>query len=160
MKILFLDIDGVLNNDGQDWTIERSWTIHDPSVALLNRLLDEIPDLNIVISSTWRVKDRGQEATVNHLVKHGFKHASRVIGSTPDFGDTTNAWFRRGEECLEWIELHNNDCVVEMFAFLDDQKDMFLTLPMYYSSRLVITNQEVGFVERDFDKLKEILCSK
>jgi len=161
MKILFLDIDGVLNNEKQNWDIEGNWTISDSSVGILNRLLDEIPDLKIVLSSTWRIASRGQEATFKHLTeKHGFKHASRVIGSTPDFGYRNDAWFLRGEECLEWMNLYHEGEEIEAWAILDDQKDMFLTLPNNHRNKLVITDSQRGFSLREFDKLKEILCSK
>lgn len=156
MKILFLDIDGVLNNKGMDWTIAGPWTISDDAVELLNKLMDDIPDLNIVLSTSWRIVV-GEKNTVEHLVKHGFRHAERVIGSTPR---RETVW-ERGDECLDWInfrpigmeDIHN-------FVILDDEKDFFITMiNPEHRKHLVLTNKKVGLTQRQIAKIKEILCS-
>lgn len=52
MKILFLDIDGVLNNHEK---LESGYCgISQPQAHHLNLILDTFPDLKLVISSAWR----------------------------------------------------------------------------------------------------------
>ena len=156
MKILFLDIDGVLNNKSMDWSKEGPWTISDEAVELLNKLLDDIPDLNIVISSSWRIVV-GQKATVDHLVKHGFRHAIRVIGSTPE---RESIW-ERGDECLDWINFRPIEMeTIHNFVILDDEKDFFIAMVNpEHRKHLVLTDRKVGLTQRHIAKIKEMLCS-
>lgn len=57
MKIIFLDIDGVLNSEVYYRIVDRSkkdWSRFDPkAVELIKKLLNEF-SAKIVISSTWR----------------------------------------------------------------------------------------------------------
>ena len=82
-RILFLDIDGVLN--GKDWAVENigrgneGWSpyVFDPrTVRQLNRIL-EITGAEIVISSSWR-----HAWTLEQLQKHFKKQ--RVVGKIID----------------------------------------------------------------------------
>lgn len=52
MRLLFLDIDGVLNNGKP--TASGYCTIDYDKALLLNELLDTLPDVKVVISSAWR----------------------------------------------------------------------------------------------------------
>jgi len=52
MKLLFLDIDGVLNDHAK---LESGYCgIRHDKASLLNRILDAVPDVQLVISSAWR----------------------------------------------------------------------------------------------------------
>ena len=75
MKIIFLDIDGVLNSDIYYRKVDRSvkdWTRFDPkAVELINKLIDEF-SAKIVVSSTWRfgaVKQLTSELKKSGLIK-------------------------------------------------------------------------------------------
>jgi hypothetical protein len=84
MKLLFLDIDGVLNdhklNPAGVGTIMAEHRFH------LNRILEEVPDLQIVVSSAWRYLILRGEMTVKGferlLESHGVRCRGRVHGCT------------------------------------------------------------------------------
>jgi len=84
MKILFLDIDGVLNScqyhNSEEWKSISSKVSNDEltyspyllidtkSVEILNNLIESLPDVSIVISSTWKRYGRF-ELTKKYLVQ-------------------------------------------------------------------------------------------
>lgn len=84
MKLLFLDIDGVLNNHTP---LESGYNgICYARAHLLNVILDCVPDLQIVVSSAWRYMIL--EGAMNlkgfaHLLAiHGIKSHGRLHGHT------------------------------------------------------------------------------
>lgn len=126
MKVLFLDIDGVLNS--ADWYGDRphrflkddpeesEWDCElDPAAILrLKKLMHAVPDLEIVISSTWRLNHELSE------FKRRFSQMlsiepSRVIDKTPRLGSI------RGLEIQDWL---NRNTSVSKFAIIDDDSDM------------------------------------
>jgi len=120
VKILFLDIDGVLNWSGTKERVHnRQFIGIDPEmVARFNRIVDAHPDLKIVISSTWRHsfsysdEIRDFEGLKKYLADRGVK--GEVLGATPQH-------FGRGDlvsEIEEW--LRDNPTLVDSFVVLDD----------------------------------------
>lgn len=110
MKVLFLDIDGVLNNEA---TKERcSQGRFKGFIGLDKRLLglylDWIKDkpIEVVISSTWRL-DQDQLA---EMANHGIK-----------WRDVTANLGYRGREVQAWISQHMPD----KFAILDDIQQFY-----------------------------------
>lgn len=99
MKVLFLDIDGVLN-DGLGAVIQPD------RVALVNSILDET-NANVVISSSWG-HVHGVVRVSKMLVEQGF--AGEIIGGTTK-GAT------RGEEIAAYLADHPE---IENFVALDD----------------------------------------
>ena len=95
MKVIFLDIDGVLNMYGASYrTFMKPWGQHiEPHlINRLNYILEKVEDLKIVISSSWR---SNMEDLEKQMKEQGFKHWERVIGKTPDIhfrGDEIHAW--------------------------------------------------------------------
>lgn len=93
MKVIFLDIDGVLNH--QDWYVRRQEEVKqddivaqypfyefDPeSVKQLNRIINET-GAKVVVSSTWRI-GRSVEQLQGILNRVGF--TGEVIDRTPSF---------------------------------------------------------------------------
>lgn len=131
MKVLFLDIDGVLNSEqsaiywnrqGKDnGGLSRGNTYYCPiAVSNLQSILEEIPDLKIVVSSTWRLGE-----TVESMQELLFKSAGiekhRVIGLTPALPG------ERGDEIQNWLD--NSSPSVERFVIVDDNSDMGKLLP-------------------------------
>lgn len=129
MKVLFLDIDGVLNNHdfNQD---SLSGTIHKDKMELLNKVL-KLTDSKIVISSAWRYLIHRGEVTLEGfewlMRTHGLLR-DRVVGYTrkdslevrmgpwdgnPETWPVEN---ERGQEIADWIELHS----VSQYAVVDD----------------------------------------
>lgn len=112
MKVVFLDIDGVLNMYGASYrTFMKPYGQHiEPHlVNRLNYILEKVEDLKIVISSSWRNDMKDLE---NQMKKQGFKFWDRVIGKT--IHDKTGF---RGFEILEWF-IKNT---AEKYLVIDDE---------------------------------------
>ena len=119
MKVIFLDIDGVLNSRKYDSV--RNWNEQtDIDVSRLP-LLGEIvaaTGAEIVLSSTWRVHWEKEEslcyedgAYINQtFARYGLK----VYDKTPYLGLTAE----RREEVKLWLEEHAQ--TVEKFVIIDD----------------------------------------
>lgn len=140
MKILFLDCDGVLSSIQSEiyfcrleteLGIKRLCCFQYCPIAMSNLkvILNNIPDMNIVVSSVWR------KHSMNKMEEY-FKDFrvpwERVIGVTPILGTS------RGLEIQAWLD-NNTDKQIEDFVILDDDADMEHLLP-----KLVKTNNKIG----------------
>jgi hypothetical protein len=168
MKIVFLDIDGVLNHTQTRHAVVP--TVEEPlpipiapeCLARLNRLIAET-GAKIVISSSWRNYARSEELDLGAaLVRHGL--CADVIGETPDLAND-RAWLdnwhvakgkpfdfellERGWEIAEWIAAHPE---VTGFAILDDCSDMDVLKPW-----LVRTHPIDGLDDPDVERAKWLL---
>ena len=131
MKILFLDVDGVLNS--RDFLMRvKSSAEHssglsdehelDPAaVTLLNEIV-AATGAAIVISSSWRHDHSSDE--MQHLLNlRGF--VGTVIDSTPWQRSelSLEPWedAKRGHEIAAWLRKHPE---VESFVIIDDDSDM------------------------------------
>src|SRR5712691_5755099 len=135
MKLLFLDIDGVLNGTV---TRERWNGLTGLDRRLVSMFLEWLSgkDVGIVLSSTWRLYDDTKE----HLAAAGLSW----IGQTPDLRTI------RGYEIGQYLSETSG---VEAYAILDDCSDMFpAQLPF-----LVQTSHVHGLQRRNFAKLNRIL---
>lgn len=112
MKVIFLDIDGVLNMYGASYrTFMKPLGQHiEPHlINRLNYILEKVEDLKIVISSSWR---SNMEDLEKQMKEQGFKHWERVIGKT--IHDKTGF---RGIEILEWFVKNT----AEKYLVIDDE---------------------------------------
>ncbi len=166
MKVVFLDIDGVLNHpgtysEGAPWRreeVERLRVPVDPGcMARLNRLIVET-GAKIVISSSWRLFARWEELGPA-LARYGL--VADVIGETPDLVNDPvwlEAWrtrdgapfayerIERGMEISEWIAAHPE---VTAFVILDDCSDM-----ADVKHRLVQCDANFGLDDPDVERAK------
>ena len=143
MKILFLDIDGVLNN--QDAFRKKDLDpIDEDNVIQLNRIIDAT-DCKIVISSVWRRCNTVGSLRSMLELKHGVRKDS-IIDFTPIF----NRLAPRGHEIEAWLEKNDRP----HFVILDDDNDMLL-----YQERehFVQTSFKKGLTKELADKAIEIL---
>lgn len=142
MKVLFLDFDGVLNVYPSP---SRSGNFHKPSCINLEMLLNRIPDLKIVVSSSWRTY--GLEAVRDVLKSNGIdpRKVLDVTGheESPDKRD------HRGFQVESWLKRHPK---VKLFAIVDDNSDF---VPL--RDKLVLTNKMIGLTQANVEKLMEIL---
>jgi hypothetical protein len=157
MRIIFLDIDGVLNSNRHytdfylkhDRPARSSVTNPEEQIDERNmKLLNELAirsEANIVISSTWRM-GRKQADLRNDLYKCGLDKSIKIIGVTPDY----NLDRPRGEEIQEWMDNTNKN--IEAFVILDDSSDM-----AHLMNYLVRTNLTVGLTKQDVEKALKIL---
>jgi hypothetical protein len=132
MRILFLDIDGVLNSDQWDQT-ERPTNNDfledqfDPkAVDLLNDLVEAI-DAQIVLTSSWRLNF--EKAEMNELFSKVGIHRD-IISFTPNL-NAGQSYLTRGNEILKWCIDNENRTQSKAnnyldYLILDDNADFLL----------------------------------
>mgnify|MGYP005857029319 CR=1 FL=1 len=130
-RIIFLDIDGVMNHAiyfkrRKEGKFERD-PIDPECVQYLNRII-AATGAKVVISSTWRMHyDIEYMQTI--LDQKGFE--GEVIGETPDVYSSHKYNAPRGCEIKDWIKKHverdNYDLTYRRFIILDDDSDMLLS---------------------------------
>ena len=107
-KILFLDIDGVVNCATTPQRFDRFIGI-DPYMALLVGRIIQATDAEIVLSSSWRYHKDSQEEVRKRVLP--------FMDVTPMHDGLSS----RGTEIKEWLDLHPE---VTKYAILDDNGDM------------------------------------
>lgn len=138
MKVLFLDIDGVLNNFSSRNFGEQ---FSPKSCACLKEVMDKVPDLKIVISSAWRLHGLSYMQRVLH--KNGID-GTRVI----DVTGREDGF--RGHQIQCWLD--RNPGVTNM-VILDDESDMGALMP-----KLVKTRSFKGLTEEEIPLIFDILA--
>jgi hypothetical protein len=146
MKIIFLDIDGVLNSDEYYRSVDRTrrdWNRFDPKVvAHIKRLIEEF-SATIVISSTWRF---GAVKMLNdELIKSGLKKYLNKDWKTPQVYPS-----HRGTEIRMWLD---NQAYMSNYLILDDDTNILEEqIPNF-----VQTNLQLGMQAEHYYKAREIL---
>lgn len=145
--IIFLDIDGVLN----DHTLQDNnyCGTKKECVSNFNKILDAFPEAKIVISSAWRYMILGGDLTLNGfemlLLSHGVKCRKRVIGHTmSDESEVESDNYRsRAELIKSWM--FANTSSNERFIVLDD---MYLGLPESWliDGKCGLTKEDAYFI--------------
>lgn len=164
MKVLFLDIDGVLN--GHEWDDEaKSCNIRRECVKHLNRVVRET-GCRIVLSSAWRYIVHGGAMTLK-----GFGYMLRTHGLLADCGamhliiDLTRKddesidpldlkEDERAQQCRDWLKWRSEFTpVVETFVAVDDEDHKFAA----HGIPFVQTDGKRGMTQSDADKLIDLL---
>jgi hypothetical protein len=174
VRVLFLDIDGVLNSESFGRALEAKHRqlghddlakvdptcacfklenqIDDAAVTRLNRLVAETGS-KVVISSSWRKLFDSIEL---HRILSAHGLVAEIIGETPNAYDegvrfdmkmeygTDGERLYRGHEIDYWLRYQGEG--VDRFVILDDCSDMVM-----HMSRLVQTDPEVGLTDEDVD---------
>ncbi len=158
MKILFLDIDGVLNSskyirygnelenpDGLTW--EQS-QIDPTAVETLNMIIDATGCF-VVICSAWRTLHSRVELQ-EILTARGFR--GKIIGTTPNLPGKT-----RGDEIQAWIDnfvkLRKK---IDKFAILDDLDEGHVSM-RHLTSHLIQTSLENGLTDYEAKRAIKLL---
>lgn len=122
LKYLFLDIDGVANSSGHIRRAGSDWSwkdLIDPlNVAQINVIIEEVPEVRVVLSSAWRLYP-GKEVALDALRNAGYK--GTILGVTPDHS-TQVGHGRRGQEIAAYVSTHNIE--EEEICILDDDTDI------------------------------------
>lgn len=147
MKILFLDIDGVLNDGTRNAAAESS-TFDRAAVARLNQVI-EATACKLVLSSSWRYVIIDGSMTVGGfeflMRTHGLAKGT-LLGHTcedevaPGRAAQIRRWLLRHEPCETWAAVDDHD-----LGLGEDQW------------RQVRTNWSVGLTDSDAARLIEIL---
>lgn len=136
MKVIFLDIDGVLIN--RKSCMKRYDCPDEGCVANFNTLLERT-GAKIVMSSCWRVGRTVPE--LQKLLDNWGVKGAVVIDKTP----STNFNEQRGTEIGRWLKAYTGE-PIESFIIIDDDADMGQFLP-----RLVHTRFEPGLTKNDVE---------
>lgn len=127
MKVIFLDIDGVLINEvcflNRDSTKKEPQKPDPNCVAALNEIVKS-SGANIVVSSSWRLNRTLEQL---RTVLRGWGVDAEIIGKTPYI-----AFGTRGQEISEWLKIHSE---VEKFIIIDDDDEMGVL-----SNKLLLTD--------------------
>lgn len=170
-SILFLDVDGVLNSQvwyrskefNELWKARRPFTedweleAFDPkAISVLNTILDTFPELQIVVSSTWRLSHTPEQLAAIMTVQ-GFKHSERMRGHTGSHGyymskarGIPSNQNSRGLEIAEWLDTFVKHPY--RFVIIDDDSDMW-----ELREHFVHTRNSIGLCEQHLEKIAEVL---
>ena len=134
MKVIFLDVDGVLNNftlisrHGFDY-------IDEGCVSLLAQVV-RATGSEIVLSSSWRLKESDLSLVKASLKRNGLE----LTDCTPWLNGQA-----RANEIQKWINDHPE---VSKFAILDDDEDAGFGMDGFFQ-----TDPEIGFTSDTAEKL-------
>jgi hypothetical protein len=111
MKIVFLDIEGVLNTK-QFLKGGNDFQVCDPkNVRNFNKLIKKFDDVKVVISSSWRI-GRSFDELITILRDNDIN--GEIIDTTPEMSGKVGA--TRSGEIQAWLNNHD----IDNFVILDD----------------------------------------
>ena len=172
MKILFLDIDGVLNSMPSN-EIREKWDYDkelynkklfglDPDLVKLLKIIINKTNCKIVFSTSWRYyKDHPIEGSDwrQNLINMLGVSPDIFIGNTPDLS-VCNAWDsgnfirQRGNEIKFWLE-NNTQPGSFTYCVIDDDIDDIE--PFIPKKRIIKTDPECGLTMDNVNNVIEIL---
>lgn len=156
MKVIFLDIDGVLNYT--DWYTSKEYQALnydenseldiDPKCAERINNICESTGAKIVITSDWRISWYG---TLMRLEKGGIK-PEYILDKTPEL-----IWYNiagydksRGSEIKLWLETHEK-CL--NYIIIDDRTDFRKEQKKFF----IHVNPKIGFTDEQMNKAINLL---
>lgn len=109
-KIVFLDIDGVLNTM-RTARLFGNHFINDSLVALVAQIVIAT-DAKIVLSSNWRIEEDTKKVVEEALAVHDLE----IFDCTPVIDPPPEGFVHRSKEIQLWLD----DKTIHKFAILDD----------------------------------------
>lgn len=145
-RIIFLDIDGVLNR-----TVGATHIRLDPDLVARLKTLVERTGAALVLSSFWR---EFESYVAYILSRQGI--CSRIVGRTPGLASSPLAqgerrFVSRSDEICAWLEVNAH---VTRFVVLDDRPDAGLGV---LAERFVRTDPAVGLTDADVERAIAVL---
>lgn len=154
MKVIFLDVDGVLNSEKDLLEAKGKSELFDRPLALLKELV-ESTKAKIVVSSTWRIgcSKSGRnswygEEIFKTLTDRLAEYQMEVYDITPVIN---KPGVQRGDEIRAWLENAKEE--IDAFVILDDDADMC----EFTGTNLVQTSMKTGLLEYHVEIAKSIL---
>lgn len=146
MRLIMLDVDGVLNSNSTRTTTRDGWCfVEDIFIERLGRLVHET-GAKVVLSSTWREGWNQQDESKNEPYFNDLRAKLSEYGiELYDRLGPMHRSYERGLEIQEWFESHP-DIEVENFIILDDYNDM---IP--YMDHLLQTRASIGLTDDDVE---------
>ena len=142
MTFLMLDFDGVLHRYGcKEADLFRQ-------LPLLEAWLHQHPDVDVVISSTWRLR-----RSLDELRSYFSSEVrERIVGCTPSANGVLRDYFPREFEVLCWMR----DCGEPWrpWVALDDQPWLYQP----FNKRLVVCDPHQGVTEADLARLSTLIA--
>lgn len=162
MRVLFLDIDGVLNCRA-DWgkpehQDKGTYVVDQKKVGCLLAVVKEL-GLSVVLSSSWR----NHQDHVDYLYEQGVLSSAwvhddwrTIRGEGKRIGNSL-LWSPslRGEEIQEWLDRHPE---VTAYVIVDDAEE-FLKHQKRYVIRTSFDAANGGFTARHARKVREIFLA-
>jgi hypothetical protein len=145
MKIIFLDIDGVLNCRNTPNPRKFPYIVDQSLLARFTELLRRT-GASVVLSSTWRYDPIGVCAAKYYRIP--------FVDVTPDLPKQP-----RRDEILEWLRDHPE---VDRFVVVDDEDDELDQLPLFQpSARTGLTEELIHAITLYLDGLtdKDMRCT-
>ena len=120
MRVIFLDVDGVLNSNSfaekmfneQGVRVFYEDILDKRAIACLKQIVSAT-DAMIVLSSSWRKIPKARARLVEQLSEYGLS----IHSDTPYTGK------ERGDDITAWLNRHK-DIDIESYVILDDDSDM------------------------------------
>lgn len=153
MNAIFLDIDGVLNDQNSIETMYNALghkqfhmlanaigetPFNYKSCELIKKLIKETKSV-VVLSSTWRLSEKSMETVEDYI-------ETKLYGRTPHLGLS----YARGKEIKAYLSRHPE---ITNYVILDDDTDMLEEQKEHF----VNVDGKLGFTKEDFDKCVVIL---
>ncbi len=140
---IFLDVDGVLNTEA-DWT-RRVYSLNEKCVDSFCRLLSEIADPKVVLSSTWRngiARDGTTTVHIDDLIRElapaGINKLDKT-GISPDGSRTKE------------IEHYMRRNPTDRYIILDDDPELFDQREN--TPNLYLVSPKTGLTDKDVKKI-------
>ena len=145
MKVIFLDFDGVLNNNSYflDSKEKAPFFLQDEKMILLKQIVDST-NAKIVLSTSWR-EIWNSDLDISSKLKDYFYSFDLSV-----YDVTKNINYNRPLEISTWLKENN----VSSYVILDD-----IANPWYeHVNNVVVTNKEFnGLSQDDVNKAIDIL---
>lgn len=156
MRVIFLDIDGVLNSSRTAVAYQQllQHKLDPIAVQILHRIV-YTTEAHLVISSTWRLGNDWETLIWGCLREAGWEisyNSFHGLGGTPIIGRTgigTGTRATRGHEIADWLEEHPE---VDDYIILDDDTDMLES----QMDRFIRCDHRVGLSFDNFMQIREI----
>jgi len=164
LRVIFLDIDGILNNLclKNPWT-RPDGTIQEPvqgtktvwrntigmdydKVERLNKILDS-SDWSIIISSSWGFS----RDTIQALICFGFKHTHRIVGGTYNgCGRGNQIWntIKDNPSITDFITIDD-----EPFDIIGEHESVTPEMREFFKDRVFSPNPYVGLTDEIVEKV-------
>ena len=143
MKVIFLDVDGVLNSAQDGYSIRLKTDSH---LKLLQYIVKET-GAKIVLSSSWRI---GFTPASKNLLARFKEYGLELMDCTPELSSSC-----RGDEIRKWLNEIETEYSVERFAILDDESNM----AEFTEMNLIQTDTNVGLQKADAVRCIKLLNS-
>ena len=168
MKVIFLDVDGVLNSDK---SLMLDDALEDDLILKLKTLVDKT-GAKIILSSAWRFCFNPLRILMKYLDKYnlylsgmtqngvsitwlksqGYEPTTRFIDTREDInGNEYEVTTDRGAEIYKWL---SNNPDVESFVIFDDEA---FDIARYFSNNFIKTNPRIGLTEENIQQAEKIL---